>query len=112
MLLCKCRIEFTENTIYRRGFSICSLTLSLCLYCNKHDRSSDGGGGWGDSVILLLKFLFAGVVFYSLMIELDPECVKDAQGKCKYHFENILSYRKTCYSQIVDYFITRRELKV
>jgi hypothetical protein len=47
MLLCKGRIEFTENTIFRREFSICSLTLSPCLYCNKHDTSPDGDGGGG-----------------------------------------------------------------
>jgi hypothetical protein len=47
MLLCKGRIEFTENIIFRREFPICSLTLSLCLYCNKHDTSSDGDGGVG-----------------------------------------------------------------
>jgi hypothetical protein len=48
MLLCKGRIEFTEYKIFRREFSICSLTLSPFLYCNKHDTSSegDGGGEW------------------------------------------------------------------
>jgi hypothetical protein len=50
MLRCKGRIEFTENTIFRREFSICSLTLSLYLYCNKHDTSFDGDGGGGGGV--------------------------------------------------------------
>ncbi len=47
MLLCEGRIEFTENTIFRREFSICSLTLSPCLYCNSmtHPPMATAGGG-------------------------------------------------------------------
>jgi hypothetical protein len=51
MLLCKGRIEFTENTIFHRELSICSVTLSLCLYCNKRDTSSDGDGGGGGGYV-------------------------------------------------------------
>ena len=51
MLLCKGRMKFTENSIFRLEFSICSSTFSLCLNCNKHDTSFNGSRGevCGDS---------------------------------------------------------------